>query len=128
LIVGVGIDLVEVDRVRTLMERHGDRARRRLFTERELADCSERADRAECLAARFAAKEAALKALGIGKVPGVQWTDIETARADSGLPVLALSGDAENHAKRRGVERSWLSLSHEAGLACAVVVLEGGAP
>jgi holo-[acyl-carrier protein] synthase len=125
MIIGIGVDVVEIERIRTLLERHGDRARHKLFTARELADCGVRADPAECLAARFAAKEAALKALGTGKEPGVRWTDLEVSRADSGCPGLSLAGGARERAERAGVGRAWLSLSHEAGLACAMVVLEG---
>lgn len=124
MLVGVGVDLVEISRIGALLRRHGDRARRRLFTARELSDCEERADPAECLAARFAAKEAALKALGIGKTAGVKWTDMQICRAGSGLPSLELTGETGQHSQRLGVERIWVSLSHEAGLACALVVLE----
>jgi holo-[acyl-carrier protein] synthase len=125
MVVGIGIDLVRVERMKDLLERHGERARGKLFTDGELADCDGRADPAECLAARFAAKEAAFKALSSGKVPGILWTDIEVRRAESGFPSLNLTGGARAHAGELGVERTWVSLSHEAGLACAMVVLEG---
>lgn len=125
MIVGIGVDLVEIERMRSLVARHGNRARRRLFTSRELADCEARHDAAECLAASFAAKEAALKALGTGKRPDLSWTDIEVARDDSGRPELRLSGGVNLLAGQLGVAAAWLSLSHEAGLACATVVLEG---
>jgi holo-[acyl-carrier protein] synthase len=126
MIVGIGIDLVQVERVRAVLARHGERARRRLFTPQELAECDGRADPVECLAARFAAKEAVLKALGVGKVPGVLWTDLEVRRADSGCPSIELAGAARRLAERLGVTRASVSLSHEAGIACAMVVLEGG--
>ena len=125
MIVGMGIDLVRVERIKDLLERHGERARGKLFTPGELADCDERIDPSECLAARFAAKEAFLKALGSGKVPGIQWTEVEVRRAGSGCPSLNLTGGAREHADQLGVEQTWISLSHEAGLACAMVVLEG---
>ncbi|UCC47546.1 MAG: holo-ACP synthase [Gemmatimonadota bacterium] len=128
MIVGIGVDLVRVERLRSLVERHGERARRRLFTPAELADCDQRADPSECLAARFAAKEAALKALGTGKIPGTRWTDLEITRAESGSPALKLAGSARARAQRVGVDRVWVSLSHEAGFACALVVMEGSAP
>lgn len=128
MIRGIGIDLVEIERVRALLARHGDRARRRLFTPGELADCEERADPAECLAARLAAKEAALKALGVGKGPGLLWTDLETRRSESGQPIIELSGRAREYAERLGVTRATLSLSHEAGIACAMIVFEGSLP
>jgi holo-[acyl-carrier protein] synthase len=127
LIVGIGIDLVETQRVQHALARHGERARRRLFSARELARCDARADADECLAASFAAKEAALKALGTGKLPGIRWTDLELLRAESGQPQLELVGEARAQAERLGATRVWVSISHEAGLACAVVVLEGAA-
>lgn len=126
MIVGIGIDLVETERLRRTLARHGERAQRRLFSERELADCEDRVDTSECLAARFAAKEAALKALGTGKVPGIRWTDLEVLRMGSGRPQLELGGEARAQAERLGASGAWLSLSHEAGMACAVVVFEGG--
>ena len=128
MIVGIGVDLVRVGRLRSLIERHGERARGRLFTSAELAECDRRLDPSECLAARFAAKEAALKALGTGKIPGTRWTDMQVTRAESGSPALELAGSARARAERLGVVRVWLSLSHEAGLACALVVMEGNLP
>ena len=126
MIVGIGIDLVETQRVRRMLARHGERARRRLFSARELADCEARADDSECLAASFAAKEAALKALGTGKLPTIRWTDLEVTRSQSGRPQLELGGEARALAESLGATKVWVSMSHEAGLACAVVVLEGG--
>ena len=124
MIVGIGVDLVAVDRVRAMLERHGARARRRLFTPHELAECDDRADPSECLAARFAAKEAALKALGTGKRPDLRWTDVEVTRGDSGEPELELSGRVRVYAEQLGVSRVLVSLTHERGLAGAFVVLE----
>ncbi len=126
MIVGIGVDLVEIDRMRRILDRHGRRARRRFFTDRELSDCDGRADPAEGLAARLAAKEAAFKALGTGKIEGHRWGDAEVATVDSGRPTLVFSGAAGARAAELGVERTWVSLSHEAGVAAAVVVLEAG--
>lgn len=124
MIVGVGVDLVAIERIGALVQRHGERARRRLFTGRELAECDARADPAECLAARFAAKEAALKALGTGKTPDVRWTEIEVVRDDDGRPVLLLSGRARGYADQLGAGQAMVSLSHEKGMAVALVVLQ----
>jgi holo-[acyl-carrier protein] synthase len=118
------VDLVEVRRVRAMMQRHGQRARRRLFTEAELADCDRRSDPAECQAARLAAKEAVFKALGTGKSPGFRWTDVEIVSEPSGSPRLELRRQALGQAEELGVTRALVSLSHDAGLGCAVVVLE----
>lgn len=125
MIIGIGIDLVQVGRLRRALDRHGVRLRQRLFTTGEQADCASQRDPAECLAARFAAKEAALKALGTGKVAGFRWTDLEIKRSESGRPSLALSGQVQEHAERLGVRRLWVSLSHDGGKAVALVVLEG---
>jgi holo-[acyl-carrier protein] synthase len=126
MIIGIGIDVIRIERLQAAVDRHGERARHRLFAPRELADCDGRAEPAECLAARFAAKEAAFKALGTGKGPGLRWTDIQITRVDTGSPGLEFSGEAREQAERLGVEHAFVSLSHEGGMACAVVVLEGG--
>lgn len=122
MVVGVGIDLVDVRRFGAALRRHGDRLERRVFTERELADCSRRADRALALAARFAAKEACVKALGAP--PGLRLRDIEVVRAPSGRPELRLHAHAAAAARRAGVQRTHVSLTHEVSSAAAVVVLE----
>jgi holo-[acyl-carrier protein] synthase len=124
MIVGVGIDVVEVARIERILARHGERALGRLFTAAEVETCAERTDQADCLAARFAAKEAALKALGSGKIPDIRWVDLEVTRAPSGKPSLNFRRGAGSLGKKLGVDSIWLSLSHEGGYACAVVVLE----
>ncbi len=128
MILGLGIDVVEVDRIRRLVgaEARAGIAERflgRCFTEGERRFCDARADRATPYAARFAAKEAASKALGAPH--GIRWTDVEVERED-GAPRLRLSGVAEETARKRGVTRVHLSITHDAGIAAAVVVLEGG--
>ena len=125
MIAGIGVDLVSVERIRDVVARHGERARRRLFTLRELADCDGRADSEQCLAARFAAKEAAFKALGTGQGPGMRWTDVEVISGDSGRPRLELSARTAERARELGVSHAHLTLSHDGGSACAVVVMEG---
>lgn len=128
VITGIGVDLVSVSRIRAAIDRHGGRARRRLFTPRELADCDERLEPAECMAARFAAKEAAFKAVGTGKCAGARWTDVEVVTEAGGRPRLELSGTTAERARELGTSRIHISLTHEAGLACAFVVLEGESP
>ncbi len=125
-VTGIGIDLVEVARVRELLERHGERFKARTFTEAETTYCDACADPAMHYAARFAAKEAAAKALGTGFAQGVSWRDIEVAREDSGRPVLRLHGGAAERALALGVRACHLSLSHTRELAQAQVVLDGG--
>ena len=123
MILGLGMDLCEVARIRRLVE--GPAAARflaRCFTDGERAYCDARHDRATHYAARFAAKEAAMKALGAP--PGVRFTDVEVTRA-AGAPGLRLAGAAGRAAAERAVERVHVALTHDGGVAAATVVLEG---
>lgn len=122
---GLGVDLVDVPRVRALLERHGDRFKERTFTTGEIAYCDGCADPAIHYAARFAAKEAAAKALGTGLwAEGVDWKDFEVTRAASGRPGLLLHHAAAAHAAALGVRATHLSLSHTRELAIAQVIFE----
>lgn len=123
MIVGVGIDHVDAGRIADLLERFGERGERRLFTDRELERCSDRPRPAECLAARFAAKEAFVKALGTG-LQGMKWTDVEVRGSEGEPPRLVLHGGARTALEARGGARAHVSLTHEAGSAMAVVILE----
>jgi len=125
MILGVGLDVVDTARVAGALAAHGRRFEQRVYTGTELADCAQRADRIQALAARFAAKEAFLKALGIGLTSGVPLTEIEVMKGDDGLPAVRLGARAAARADERGVRHVHLSLSHQPGLAAAVVVLEG---
>ncbi len=124
MIVGVGIDIVEVERVTAALERFGERFVRKIFTAAEIRYCDSKANRAERYAARFAAKEAALKALGTGWGQGVGWREVEVQREPGGRPTLAFSGKAAEIAARLGTRRAALSLSHTAQHAIAQVLLE----
>jgi holo-[acyl-carrier protein] synthase len=122
--IGLGIDLVEVARIRDLLTRHGERFKERTFTEGERAYCDSCADPAMHYAARFAAKEAAAKAIGTGLwAQGVDWKDIEVLRADTGKPSLKLHRAAESHAESQGVTSSLISITHTRELAMAQVIL-----
>ena len=125
MIVGLGLDLVETTRFEAALRRHGGRFERRVFTPRELSDCAGRGDRVQMLAARFAAKEACLKALGTGWSGGLGFRQVEVARVEGGRPDLRLSGRAEERARALGMRRALVSLTHQPGAAAAVVVLEG---
>lgn len=121
---GLGIDLVDVPRIRDLLSRHGERFTERTFTAAERAYCESCADPAMHFAARFAAKEAAAKALGTGLwAQGVDWRDIEVTREDSGKPGLLLHGGAKAHADGQGVTSILISLTHTKDLAMAQVIL-----
>jgi holo-[acyl-carrier protein] synthase len=125
MIVGIGIDLVEVERMAKALREHGERLEERLFTDAERADCRGRADRVQALSARFAAKEACLKALGTGWSGGLAFRQVEVVRGVGGAPHLRLDGMAEARARALGVLRMHVSLTHQPGAAGAVVVLEG---
>lgn len=124
MIVGTGIDIAEVDRVRAAVERHGDRFVQRIFTEAEIAYVERKANRFERYAARFAAKEAGMKAIGTGWRGGVRWRDFEVTNLRSGKPTLAFHGAAARYAERLGVKAVSLSLTHTAATAMAFVILE----
>ena len=121
-----GVDLAPVDRVEQLVERHGERFLSRVFTAGEQADvATSRRRRSERLAARFAAKEAVLKALGTGWSGGIAWTDVEVVTDPSGAPRVRLHGKAAERATGLGVVRWAVSLSHAGGMAVASVVGTG---
>jgi holo-[acyl-carrier protein] synthase len=124
MIVGTGIDIAEVPRIRRAIERFGDRFLHRIFTAGEMRYCDSKANRMERYAARFAAKEAAMKALGTGWNHGVRWRDCEVTRMPSGRPTITFHGVAAEFAARLGVKNAALSISHTAEQAIAQVILE----
>jgi holo-[acyl-carrier protein] synthase len=124
MIVGIGIDIAEVPRIRRAIERFGDRFLQRIFTAGEIRYCDAKANRLERYAARFAAKEAAMKALGTGWNHGVRWRDCEVIRMPGGRPNIAFHGRAAEFAARLGVKNAALSLTHTAEQAMAQVILE----
>jgi holo-[acyl-carrier protein] synthase len=124
MIVGTGIDIAEVPRIAEAIKRHGERFLRRVFTEGEMNYCESKANRIERYAARFAAKEAAMKALGTGWNHGVRWRDVEVCRAPGGRPTIVFHGEAARVAARMKAAYVALSLSHTAEQAIAQVILE----
>ncbi len=125
MIVGSGIDLVEIERIEHSVDRYGARFLNRVYTRAEQNYCFGKRTSAESLAARFAAKEAAAKALGTGISRGVNWLEIEVVREPGGRPGVQFHGRAAQIASGLGVVRTVLSLTHTAALAMASVVLEG---
>jgi holo-[acyl-carrier protein] synthase len=123
-IVGTGVDLAEVDRIEHSLKTFGARFQERIFTPGEIAYCERFKNRAERYAARFAAKEAGMKALGTGWRNGIRWVDFEVVRLPGGRPTLRLSGEAARIAERMGVRHVALSLTHTAQQAFAQVILE----
>ena len=126
-IIGHGIDLVEIARIARMIDEHGGRFIDRCFTsvEQAYSEASE-AVRGERYAARFAAKEATLKALGTGLRDGIEWTDVEVDRTAAGKPFLRLGGRAVEIATSSGIEAWSLSLTHAGGLAMASVIAHRG--
>jgi len=124
MVLGLGTDLIETQRVHQSIERFGDRFLERIFSPGEIAYCKRKKNASESFAARFAAKEAGAKALGTGISRGVTWKEFEVKRETSGRPSLHLSGRAAELARAMGVKRIQLSLTHSRDLAMAVAVLE----
>lgn len=122
---GIGIDVVQVQRLVQALERFGERMERRLFTEGELEYCRRHQDPLPHLAARFAAKEAAFKAIGTGLSGGVGWKMAEVIQPGGRQPKLEYHGVAREHFERLGASATHLSLTHDAGVAIACVVIEG---
>ena len=127
MILGIGTDVTEVARIREGIARYGDRLLDRLFTEGERVYASSKANAAERYAARFAAKEAGMKAIGTGWRRGVTWKDFEVVNEPSGRPALVLRGVAREIADKMGVEYVSVSLTHTAEVAYAIVILENRA-
>jgi holo-[acyl-carrier protein] synthase len=125
MIVGIGLDVVDTAKIRELLSGGPPGFEERVFTPAERRDCAERVDKADALAARFAAKEACFKALGTGWSRGVSFLQVEVRKTEGGAPTLELSGEAAERARTQGVKRVHVTLSHSAGVAAAAVILEG---
>jgi holo-[acyl-carrier protein] synthase len=123
-IFGTGVDVVEIPRIRRMLERHGDRFLKRVYTGDEISYCLQAVDPAPRLAARFAAKEAAVKALGLGFSEGIGYADVEVTRGERGQPRLRWHGRAADWIELRMIMHSHLSISHGEEIAIAQVVLE----
>ncbi len=124
MILGTGIDLAEVPRIQDAIERYGQKFVQRIYTPGEIAYVERKANRFERYAARFAAKEAGMKAIGTGWRHGVRWQDFEVANLPGGRPILKLHGVAAEFAERMGVKRISLSLTHTTENGMAFVILE----
>jgi holo-[acyl-carrier protein] synthase len=125
MILGTGVDLAEVARIREAIARHGDRFTGRIYTTAEIAYVESKANRFERYAGRFAAKEAGMKAIGTGWKRGVRWQDFEVSNLPSGRPTLRLHGIAAKIAETMGVKSISLSITHTSELGMAHVILEG---
>lgn len=124
MISGIGTDIVAIERFQRFVDENNTALLVRLFTEQERALCSARKSSASCYAARFAAKEAFLKALGTGLRDGISWLDMEITLNEAGKPDLMLTGQAREIFTTQGLSKTFLSLSHDSGNAIAMVVLE----
>lgn len=125
MIVGIGIDLVEIARVERVLARHPARARARLFAPGEVDYCESASLPAQSYAARFAVKEAFFKAVGSGWGRGIAWNEVEVVGVQGRAPSLRLHGAAFARAAELGVRQTHLSITHSAGSALAFIVLEG---
>lgn len=119
---GVGIDLIDVARMATILDKWGEKFLVKLFTRSEIAFCQDKANAAECFAARFAAKEALAKALGHGFCKHFRWTDVEVRRDNSGKPAFAISGVTQELVRNK---RVLLSMTHIQSYAAAIATVEG---
>lgn len=124
MIIGMGTDLIEVDRIRQSVDRYGDKFLRRVYTEKESAYAMSKRNFAERLAGRFAVKEAGMKAIGTGWRRGVAWRDFEVINEPGGRPTLRLTGAAGRIAQELGARRISVSITDTAAMAIAVVILE----
>ena len=124
MVIGIGIDLIQNERIAGSLERFPDRFKARIYTDRETKYCTGRTDPVIHFAARFAAKEAAVKALGIGWTKGIYWKDVEVERLPSGQPRLLLHGGALERAADLGAKRFHVSLTHDQLVSAAIVVIE----
>lgn len=125
-IVGLGLDLAQIGRIESFVERRGQRALDRLFTPGEQAYCQRKKERFASYAGRFAVKEAVMKLLGTGWARGVRWVDIEVARAPGAAPQVLLHGRTAEIARAKGIARIHITITHDAGIAAAVAVGETG--
>jgi holo-[acyl-carrier protein] synthase len=124
MIVGTGIDITEVDRIEASIQRFGRRFLERVFTPAEIRYCESKANKAERYAGRFAAKEAAMKAIGTGWSRGVTWQDVEVTRAPGRRPTVSFHRKAAEFFAKLGATQAHLSITHTRGLAMAQVILE----
>jgi holo-[acyl-carrier protein] synthase len=124
VIIGLGLDIAEIDRIEQAISRRGAPFIERVYTRREVDYCEQHKNKFERYAGRFAAKEAAMKALGTGWRDGVRWRDIETVREPSGKPTLRLEGVARELADRMGVKNISLTITHSGNVALAQVIFE----
>src|ERR1700682_2028503 len=125
MIIGLGVDITEIDRIEAVIERRGRPFLERVFAPAEIPYCETHRHRAERFAGRFAAKEAAMKALGTGWARGVRWIDIEVVREGGGKPTLRLAGAACEIARGLGVKNIALTITHDGNTALALVIFEG---
>jgi holo-[acyl-carrier protein] synthase len=124
MILGIGTDLVDIRRIEALMARYASRFITRVFTPEEIEYSTKRQDAASCFAGRFAAKEAAFKALSAERSSGIGFKEMQV-RVSQNIPRLELTGKAQERARDLGVTRIHLSISHDKGCAVAIVVMEG---
>jgi len=125
MVIGIGVDIIEIERVKKLIEKFSGKFIKKVFSAREMDYCRRFSDPGRCFAARFAAKEAVLKALGTGLAQGVRWREVEIVNLPGGAPEVVLTGKAAALANTKGVQKVLVSLAHGKNEAIAFVLLEG---
>ena len=125
MIIGIGLDVIEVSRIKSTVSRWGSRFEKRVFTDKEISYCNCKKDRFQRLACRFAAKEALFKALGTGWSKGTEWKEIEVTNDVMGKPLITLSGKTEEISRQLGVVNIFVSITSTENYGAAQVVLEG---
>jgi holo-[acyl-carrier protein] synthase len=126
-IIGIGTDIIECLRIAQMIDRHGELFIRRVYTEHEIAYCSDKKAATQHYAGRWAAKEAVLKALGTGWVQGISWRDVEVRHKRGGAPTIRLQGGARDVFERSGIKTMHISISHCRSHAVAYAIAEGEA-
>ena len=124
MIYGIGIDIVSIGRIERMLEKWGPAFTERVFTPTEVAFCESKTKPGQHFALRWAAKEAVLKALGLGLRGGIKWTDIEVVNDGLGRPSLSLYNEAKGYLMDRNIKRAFVSISHEREYGIAQVILE----
>ena len=124
MIVGTGIDIIEIDRIKNSIQKYSDRFKKKIFTQKEIEYCDSQAEPAKHFAARFSVKEAVLKCFGTGMSGGILWKDIEVDKLESGQPILNLYGKGKKIFEQQNLKQIHISITHDKSYALAHAIAE----